>query len=149
LSLGQGGVESVAMKTFACFLLLSAFLVNGAFAQTRASSTGESTDSFCKRLENRRPYIEISAGVAEKLLIQKNVPVYKHLPMEARVTGTVVIHFSLGRNGEVLCPKVISGPKMLQQPVLEAVRKYKYKPYLLDGEAIIVSTKISVITSNY
>lgn len=69
--------------------------------------------------------------------------------MEARVTGTVVIHFSLGRNGEVLCPKVISGPKMLQQPVLEAVRKYKYKPYLLDGEAIIVSTKISVITSNY
>jgi protein TonB len=137
------------MRAVACFLLCSAILVNGAFAQRRASSTGESTDSFCKRLENRRPYIAISAGVAEKLLIQKNVPVYKHLPMEARVTGTVVIHFSLGRNGEVLCPKVISGPKMLQQPVLDAVRKYKYKPYLLDGEAVIVSTEISVTTSNY
>jgi outer membrane biosynthesis protein TonB len=137
------------MKACVCFLLCSAFLFSSAIAQTRASSTGESTDSFCKNLDNQTPYISIFAGVAEELLIQKIEPVYKHLPMEARVTGTVVIHFRLGKNGEVLCPRVISGPKILQQPVLDAVRKYKYKPYLLNGEAIVVSTEVSVTTSNY
>lgn len=137
------------MKAVACFLLCSAILALDLLAQTRASSTDVLTDSFCKKLENQRPYIGISPGVAERLLIQKNAPVYKHLPMEVRITGTVVIHFELGKNGEVLCPRVITGPKILQQPILDAVRKYKYKPYLLNGKAIVVSTEISVATSNY
>ena len=137
------------MKAIACFLLFSAILVDGVFAQTRVSSTGDSADSFCKKLEDMRPYISISAGVAEKLLIQKIEPVYKHLPTEVRVTGTVVIYFKLGKNGEVLCPRVVSGPRILQQPILDAVRRYKYKPYLLNGEAIVVSTLVSVPASNY
>jgi protein TonB len=137
------------MKATSCFLLCSAILVNGVFAQTRVSPTGSSGGSFCKKLEDMRPYISISAGVAEKLLIQEAEPVYKHLPIEARVTGTVVIYFKLGKNGEVLCPRVVSGPRILQQPVLDAVRRYKYKPYLLNGEAIVVSTLVSVPASNY
>jgi TonB family protein len=149
LAFGQDGIESVAMRAAACFLLCSVILVNGLFSQTRVSSTGNSEDSFCKKLEDMRPYISISAGVAEKLLVQKAEPVYKHLPMEARVTGTVVIQFKLGKNGEVLCPRVVSGPRILQQPVLDAVRKYKYKPYLLNGEAIVVSTRVAVPASNY
>ena len=137
------------MKAIACFLLFSAILVDGVFAQTRVSSTGDSADSFCKKLEDMRPYISISAGVAEKLLIQRIEPVYKHLPTEVRVTGTVVIYFKLGKNGEVLCPRVVSGPRILQQPILDAVRRYMYKPYLLNGEAIVVSTLVSVPASNY
>jgi outer membrane biosynthesis protein TonB len=50
--------------------------------------------------------------------------------MEGRVSGTVVIQFVLGKHGEVLCPRVISGPQLLQQSVLDAIRKYEYKPYL-------------------
>jgi len=94
-------------------------------------------------------YISISAGVTEKLLIHKVDPVWNHLPMEGRVSGTVVIQFELGKHGEVLCPRVISGPQLLQQPVLSAIRKYEYKPYLLNGDAVVVSTTASITASNY
>jgi protein TonB len=140
------------MRTAACFVLISAILAPGLLAQTQVSTAKakEPTSSFCKKVENESQYTSISAGVAEKLLIQKVDPAWKHLPMEGRVSGTVVIRFVLGKQGEVFCPRVISGPKLLQQSVLSAVRQYKYKPYMLsNGEAIAVTTTVSVTTSNY
>jgi hypothetical protein len=105
------------------------------------------SDSFCKKLRQDSMYISISAGVAEKLLVRKVDPVWNQTSMEAR--GTVVVQFELGKDGEVLCPRAISGPRVLQQPVLDAIRKYEYKPYLLNGEAVVVSTTVSITTSNY
>ena len=45
--------------------------------------------------------------------------------------------------------KVISGPAMLRKPILDAVRKYQYKPYLLNGKAVEVETTVSVTVDNY
>ena len=88
--------------------------------------------------------VNISAGVAEKLLIHKVEPKVKCAPMAARVTGTVVVFIEIGRKGEVLHPKIISGPKMLEQAALDAVRQYKYKPYLLNGTPVVVETTVSI-----
>jgi protein TonB len=100
------------------------------------------------RIEPEGEHIFVSEAVAKSLLIQKVEPIFKNPPMAARVFATVVVHFELGKLGEVLCPRIISGPKLLQQPVLDAVRKYKFKPYLLNGEATVVGTTISVTVSN-
>ena len=104
---------------------------------------------FQKRLALDGIYNWISPGVAESLLVYKAEPVLKHPAMEARFKATVVVGFELGKDGEVLHPMVISGPKMLQQSVLNAVRHYKYKPYLLNGEPLVVATWLSVLVSNY
>lgn len=64
--------------------------------------------------------------------------------MAARVTGTVMIGMDIGIQGNVLHPVVISGPKMLRQAALDAVRQYKYKPYLLKGKPVQVETTVSV-----
>ncbi len=64
--------------------------------------------------------------------------------MAARVKATVVVKFEIDKIGNVLHPKVVSGPAMLQKPVLSAVRKYKYKPYLLNGTATEVETTVLV-----
>jgi protein TonB len=69
--------------------------------------------------------------------------------MAARVTATVVLAIVIDKNGDVLHPKVISGPAMLRKPVLDAVRKYKYKPYLLNGKAVEVETTVSVTMDSY
>jgi protein TonB len=114
---------------------------------TQSAQSSQTPD--CKKIEFEGRYISISQGVAEKLLITKVEPVWKHLPMEASVSGTVVVKFQLGKHGEVLCPMIVSGPLLLKQPVLDAVRKYKYKPYLLNGEAVLVSTAVSITASNY
>ena len=64
--------------------------------------------------------------------------------MAARISATVVVDFRLGKHGDVLHPTLISGPAMLRKPVLDAVRKYKYKPYILNGKAVDVETTVSV-----
>ncbi|MGA3082721.1 MAG: energy transducer TonB [Terracidiphilus sp.] len=122
------------MKTFACLVLFSAILAPGVVAQTKAASAAAP-----------QPYqIQISAGVAEKLLIQKVNVACPHVEMAARVIGTVVVALEIDKDGDVLHPSVVSGAPMLRKAVLDAVRKYKYKPYLLNGKAVEVETTVSV-----
>jgi protein TonB len=122
------------MKALAYAALLSAILAPSLLAQTQVNSAPTPP------LHN----IRISAGMAEKLLIHKAEIICPHIAMAARVTGTVVVAFEIDTNGDVLLPRVISGPQMLRKAVLDAVRKYKYQPYLLNGNAVDVETTVSV-----
>lgn len=62
--------------------------------------------------------------------------------------GTVVVAIEISSQGDVVDAQIISGPKMLHQLVLDAVRKYKYKPYLLNGKPVEVETTVSVACQN-
>jgi protein TonB len=93
--------------------------------------------------------ISVSQAVAEKLLIHRVDPVWKHHGMDARVSGTVVLKIAIGTKGHVVSCQVVSGPAMLQRPVIDAVRQWEYKPYLVNGKPVEFSTKILVTTSNY
>jgi protein TonB len=89
----------------------------------------------------------ISAGVAGGLLIQKTSPVYPQIAREARVSGTVVIQATISKTGVIENLRAVSGPTMLRQPALDAVKTWRYKPYLLDGEPVDVETTVSVTFS--
>jgi protein TonB len=127
------------MKTAAYFVLLSAILAPGLLAQTQSNSA-----AIPAGME-----IRISPGVAEKLLIHKAEIICPRIPMAAHVIGTVVVAIEIDKNGDVLHPKIISGPAMLQKPVFNAVRKYKYKPYLLNGKAVELETTVLVTMDSY
>jgi protein TonB len=120
-------------------VLLVATLAPALPAQTQGNSaTTPSTRS-----------LRISAKEAEKLLVHKADIICPRIPMAARIKATVIVAFVIDKNGYVLRPKVVSGPAMLRKPVLDAVRKYKYKPYLLNGEAVAVGTTVSVTMDSY
>ena len=89
----------------------------------------------------------ISAGVAGGLLIQKTTPVYPQIAKQARVSGTVVIQATITKNGTVDNLRVVNGPTMLRQSALDAVKSWRYRPYLLDGEPVDVETTVSVTFS--
>jgi protein TonB len=91
--------------------------------------------------------ISISAGVAGGLLIQKNAPVYPQIAREARVSGTVVIQATISKTGVIENLRAVSGPTMLRQSALDAVKTWRYKPYLLDGDPVDVETTVSVTFS--
>src|SRR5580698_4416254 len=93
--------------------------------------------------------VYISAGIAEGLLISRVEPVFHHATQRPGVTGSVVVSFEIGKNGRVLNPKILSGPSALQAPVLAAVRKWRYRPYLLAGTPVQVETRTSLCVSNY
>ncbi|MFY9853192.1 MAG: energy transducer TonB [Terracidiphilus sp.] len=88
--------------------------------------------------------MNISAGVAGGLLIQKTAPVYPQIAKEARVSGTVVIQATISKSGLIENLHVVNGPTMLRQPALDAVRTWRYRPYMLDGEPVEVETTVSV-----
>jgi protein TonB len=60
------------------------------------------------------------------------------------ITGTVVVYIEISKHGEVLHAQAISGPRILIDPVLNAVRQYKYSPFLLNGRPFNVEAFVSV-----
>jgi TonB family protein len=80
-------------------------------------------------------------------ILSKVTPVYPVDAKKARIQGTVKLNAIIGKSGAVEQLKVISGPPELQQSSLDAVRKWTYKPFLLNGDPIEVKTTINVIYS--
>lgn len=103
-----------------------------------------SAQALAKQQERQPGEIQISREVAEKLLVHKVAPKEKCVGMPARVTGTVVIDLEIDIHGNAVHPVVISGPKMLQRAAIHAVRRYKYRPYLLKGQPVEVETTVLV-----
>jgi peptidyl-prolyl cis-trans isomerase A (cyclophilin A) len=89
--------------------------------------------------------ISISAGVAVGMLISKTTPVYPIDAKKAGVTGTVVLSAVIGRDGIVKELRVVSGPDLLRQAALDAVRQWRYRPYLLNDDPVEVRTTINII----
>ena len=89
----------------------------------------------------------ISAGVAVGLLIQKAPPVYPAIAKAAHVSGTVEIQATISKTGTIQDMHIVSGPVMLRQAALDAVRTWRYKPYRLNNEPTEVQTTINVIFS--
>jgi protein TonB len=89
--------------------------------------------------------VAISSGVATGMLIQRTPPDYPPIARTARVAGTVELHATISTNGRIKDLQVVSGPVMLRQAALDAVRNWRYKPYRLNNQPVEVETTINVV----
>jgi protein TonB len=89
--------------------------------------------------------VNISGGVATGMLLQKTVPIYPPIAKAARVQGTVVLQATISKAGTIENLRVISGNAMLQSAAMDAVRSWRYRPYLLNGEPVEVETTVNVV----
>jgi TonB family protein len=87
----------------------------------------------------------ISAGMAAGMLIQKTAPLYPPIAKAARVQGTLVLQVDISKTGSIENLRVISGPAMLQQAALDAVKTWRYRPYLVNNQPVEVETTVNVI----
>src|ERR1700684_4193917 len=88
--------------------------------------------------------VRVSQGVSTGLLIRKVNPTYPPLARQARIQGTVVLHAVISKDGSIEGLTLISGHPMLAPAAIEAVKQWKYKPYLLNGEPVEVDTEVQV-----
>jgi protein TonB len=79
------------------------------------------------------------------MLLQKTVPLYPPIAKAARVSGTVVLQATISKAGTIENLHVISGPAMLQQSAMDAVKSWRYRPYLLNGDPVEVETTVNVV----
>ena len=86
----------------------------------------------------------ISTGVSEGMILSKTSPTY---PVIARTTGTsgiVVLAATISITGHIENLNVVSGPLMLRQAAIDAVKTWRYRPYLLNNQPVEVETTINI-----
>jgi protein TonB len=88
--------------------------------------------------------VRVSAGVTSGLLLKRVQPNYPPLARQARISGTVVLHAVISKDGSIEGLQLVSGHPMLAPAAIEAVKQWKYKPYLLNGEPVEVDTEVQV-----
>jgi protein TonB len=88
--------------------------------------------------------VRVSQGVTQGLLIRKVQPNYPPLARQARIQGSVLLQAEISKDGTIQNLRLISGHPMLAPAAIEAVKQWKYKPYILNGEPVEVETQITV-----
>ena len=86
----------------------------------------------------------VSSGVMQGMLIDKVVPVYPAVAQAIRASGTVVLQATISRMGAIENLRVVEGPALLRQAALDAVKQWRYKPYMLNGQPVEVETTVNV-----
>jgi protein TonB len=91
--------------------------------------------------------IKQNGNITRKALTYSVAPVYPTKAKNERIQGTVRLHLIIAKDGSVRQAEVISGDKLLAQAALDAVRQWKYKVTLLNGEPVEVDTTDDLIFS--
>ena len=89
--------------------------------------------------------LAISSGVMAGHLLAGTMPRYPAIVGALRIQGTVTLQATISKTGFIQNIQVISGPPMLRQAAIDAVRTWRYKPYLLNGDPIEVETTVNVV----
>jgi protein TonB len=108
-----------------------------AFALTLALLAGPSALSAAEKLR-------LSGNVAQANLVRQTPPVYPPEAKHNHIQGLVRIDIEIGTDGSVTRLTVVSGSPELTEAALTAVSTWLYRPFLLNGEPVEVSTSVDV-----
>ena len=98
--------------------------------------------------ERPRTPTRIFAGHIEPaMLIHRVQPGYPTLARQTRVSGPVELRAIIATDGTIESLQVVSGHPLLVRAALDAVRQWRYRPTVLDGQPVEVDTYITVIFS--
>ena len=80
----------------------------------------------------------------EAYLVHRVEPPYPPMAKAAGIRGQVVLRAIVAKDGSIENLRVIAGHPVLVKAAVEAVRQWRYRPYLLNGEAVEVETEVTV-----
>jgi protein TonB len=88
--------------------------------------------------------VSVSQGVSQGLLYKKVAPTYPSSAIRMRIEGKVELMATISKEGNINQVKVLSGDGQLSKAAVDAVKQWKYKPYLLNGEPVEIQTQVTV-----
>ena len=91
-----------------------------------------------------QPPRPISSGVMQGMLFYRVIPAYPATSRAMRISGRVELQATISRDGAIENLRVVDGPALLRAAAEEAVRQWRYRPYLLNGDPVEVETTINV-----
>jgi len=88
--------------------------------------------------------VRVSQGVMAGNIVSGPKPAYPAIAKQARIQGTVILSATISKSGSIENLSVVSGPAMLAPAAIDAVRQWRYRPYLLNGAPVEVQTLVNV-----
>jgi len=88
--------------------------------------------------------LTVSQGVSRGLLFKQAQPVYPASALQMHIEGAVELLATISKNGDISSVKIVSGDPRLARAAVDAVKQWKYKPYLLNGEPVEIKTQITI-----
>jgi TonB family protein len=88
--------------------------------------------------------LSVSQGVSQGLLLKKVQPAYPKNALLMHIEGPVELMATISKNGDISHIKILSGDAQLTRAAAEAVKQWKYKPYLLNGEPVEIQTQVTI-----
>jgi TonB family protein len=95
-------------------------------------------------IQKKPPMLRISSNVAHGLLIHQVNPAYPREAHKNHIQGDVILLVIIDKEGNVAKLKPLKGEPLLTDAAIEAVKQWKYKPFLLNGEPAYVETQIVI-----
>ena len=101
---------------------------------------------FCASLTAQNPDSRLRVGgrVAQANLVTSSQPAYPAEARQQRIQGVVILNTEIDKLGQVSDVKVISGHELLNQAAIDAVKQWRYKPFLLNGQPVDVVTTVTI-----
>lgn len=91
--------------------------------------------------------ISVGGNVQAASLVNKVEPQYPPIAKTAHVSGTVVLHAIIAKDGSVEKLQFVSGPALLMASAMSAVKEWRYRPTMLNGQPVEVDTTVQVVFS--
>ena len=89
--------------------------------------------------------IRVGGNVESASLVNKVPPQYPTIAKTAHVSGTVVLHAIISKDGSIEELQFVSGPPLLMTAALDAVKQWRYRATMLNGQSVEVDTTIDVV----
>jgi protein TonB len=94
------------------------------------------------------PPVKIGGDVHAPQLLSSVMPIYPPMARSSGIVGNVVVQASISATGAVVSTKVISGPAVLRQAAVDAMRRWKYRPATLNGLPVSVEVTVTMAFHN-
>jgi TonB family protein len=88
--------------------------------------------------------LNVSQGVSQGLAIKKTQPSYPANALRMGIEGSVQLMATISKKGDISAVKILSGDPSLARAAVDAVKQWKYKPYMLDGVPVEIQTQVTV-----
>jgi protein TonB len=87
---------------------------------------------------------EISSSAAEAMILSRTPLAYPPVARANGISGTVTLNVIISATGSVASVEPVSGNPVLQQAAMNAVRGWRYRPYVIDGQPVPVKTQVQI-----
>lgn len=88
--------------------------------------------------------LRVSTGITEGMLAHRVEPTYPVIAMRARVEGTVQLKAIISKQGIIENLQLVNGHPLLVPAAMDAVKQWRYRPYVLNGEPLEIETIVIV-----